>query len=329
MAGSPPRFSQQEQIAIIFFGNFISNPKNDGMKMINHRIFLFGVMALLLLSGCQSKPKSQPESWEPLFNNRDLSGWDIKIKDFPLNDNYKNNFRVADSMIRVVYSDYEKFDSHFGHLYTKAPYSYYKLRMQYRFTGDHLADAPSWADRNSGVMLHSQSAASMGLNQDFPVSLEFQFLCGNGKDTVSTGNVCTPGTVIDVNGKRYTGHIQKSNSKTYLKDEWVSVIAEVYGDSLVRHIVNGDTVLTYTNAQIGEGLIASDFGWKRGNVPDSMYWISRANTPLKEGYIALQAESQPVDFRRIEILNLVGCMDPKAKNYKSYYVKADNKQCEY
>ena len=45
--------------------------------------------------------------------------------------------------------------------------------------------------------------------------------------------------------------------------------------------------------------------------------------------IALQAESQPVDFRRIELLNLVGCTDPKAKNYKDYYIKSDNLQCKY
>jgi len=300
------------------------------MHFLKHKSFIIFALVIQVLS-CQPKTSSipSPESWQPLFNSKDLAGWDIKFKGFPVGENYKNTFRVADSMIRVVYSDYEKFDAHFGHLYTKVPYSYYKLRMQYRFTGDHLADAPVWADRNSGVMLHSQSAATMGLNQDFPVSLEFQFLCGNGKDTVTTGNVCTPGTVIDVNGKRYTGHIQNSNSRTYLKDEWVTVIAEVYGDSLIRHIVNNDTVLTYTNAQVGEGFINPDFGWTKGNVTDSATWISRANTPLREGYIALQAESQPVDFRRIEILNLVGCMDPKAKNYRSYYVKADNKQCEY
>lgn len=300
--------------------NWLSNPAQ-----------IIGLVLVCGLISCTTAGGKQQagEDWQPLFNNKDLSGWDIKIKDFPLNENYKNTFRVEDSMIRVVYSDYEKFDNHFGHLYTKVPYSYYKLRMQYRFTGDHLADAPSWADRNSGVMLHSQSAASMGQNQDFPVSLEFQFLCGKGGDTVHTGSVCTPGTVIEVNGKRYTDHIKKSNSRTYLKDEWVSIVAEVYADSLIRHIVNGDTVLTYTKAQIGEGLIASDFGWKRGNVPDSMYWISRANTPLKEGYIALQAESQPVDFRRIEILNLVGCKDPKAKNYRSYYVKGNNSLCAY
>ena len=300
------------------------------MQQKSQNIFVISLLVVFIFAqGCVSNKADTKEEWQPLFNGNDLTGWDIKIKGHPLNENYKNTFRVEDSMLRVIYSDYEKFDNQFGHLYTQTPYSYYKLKLQYRFTGNHLEDAPSWADRNSGVMLHSQSAKSMEINQDFPVSLEFQFLCGNGKDTVSTGNVCTPGTVIDVNGKRYIGHIQKSNSKTYLKDEWITVIAEVYADSLVRHIINGDTVLTYTNAMIGEGLIAPDFGWLRGNVTDSMVWINRANTPLKEGYIALQAESQPIDFRRIEILDLVGCMDAKAKNYKSYYIKADNSKCKY
>jgi len=121
----------------------------------------------------------------------------------------------------------------------------------------------------------------------------------------------------------------KSASKTYLKNEWVSAIAEVYGDSLVRHIINGDTVLTYTKPLIGEGFVSPEHNWANGNIMDSMLWINKANTPLTEGYIALQAESQPLDFRKIEILNLVGCMDTKAKNYRSYYIKADNSMCKY
>lgn len=285
-----------------------------------------------LINGCNNgdeKKETNSEEWSSLFNGKDLTGWDIKIKDHPIGENYKNTFRVEDSMIRVVYSDYDKFNNQFGHLYTQTPYSYYKLKLQYRFVGDHVPDAPIWSDRNSGVMLHSQSAKSVNLNQDFPVSLEFQFLCGNGKDTVPTGSVCTPGTFITYGGKVYTGHIMQSNSKTYLKNEWITAEADVYGDSLIRHIINGDTVLTYTKPAIGEGFVSNEHNWTHANITDSLLWISKANTPLKEGYIALQAESQPVDFRRIEILNLVGCMDPKAKNYKAYYIKSDNSQCKY
>jgi hypothetical protein len=300
------------------------------MKNITTIFWLF-----LVIQVCQScnnndgKKEISKEDWESLFNGKDLTGWDIKIKDHPLYENYKNTFRIEDSMIRVVYSDYEKFNNQFGHLYTHKPYSYYKLKLQYRFVGDHLADAPEWADRNSGVMLHSQSAQSIDLNQNFPVSLEFQFLCGNGKDTVPTGSVCTPGTFITYEGKLFLGHIKNSNSKTYLKNEWINAEAEVYGDSLIRHIINGDTVLTYTKPMIGEGFVSNTSSWTWAGITDSLIWITKANTPLKEGHIALQAESQPVDFRRIEILDLVGCTDPKAKNYKTYYIRSDNSQCKY
>ena len=168
----------------------------------NPSIFYF-LLIMLFCNACKSedsKKEINHQDWEALFNGKDLTGWDIKIKDHAFNENYKNTFRVEDSMIRVVYNDYEKFDNQFGHLYTQKPYSYYKLKLQYRFVGDQLADAPEWADRNSGVMLHSQSAQSLNLNQNFPVSLEFQFLCGNGTDTVPTGNVCTPGTFITYDG---------------------------------------------------------------------------------------------------------------------------------
>ena len=301
------------------------------MMRSNLSIFYF-LLIMLFCDSCKnedSKKEINQQDWVSLFNGKDLTGWDIKIKDHALNENYKNTFRVEDSMIRVVYNDYEKFDNQFGHLYTQKPYSYYKLKLQYRFAGDQLADAPEWADRNSGVMLHSQSAQSVNINQNFPVSLEFQFLCGNGKDTVPTGNVCTPGTFITHDGKPYLGHIMNSNSKTYLKNEWITAEAEVYGDSLVRHIINGDTVLTYTKPMIGEGFVSNASSWTWAGITDSLVWINKANTPLKEGHIALQAESQPLDFRRIEILDLVGCTDPKAKNYKTYYIRSDNSQCKY
>jgi len=293
--------------------------------------FSFLLLTILFFPSCNNNNEKEinQEDWQTLFNGKDLTGWDIKIKGHPLNENYKNTFQVEDSMIRVVYSEYDKFNNQFGHLYTKKPYSYYKLKLQYRFVGDQLADAPEWADRNSGVMLHSQSAQSINLHQDFPVSLEMQFLCGNGKDTVPTGNVCTPGTFIIYDGKPYLAHIKNSTSKTYLKNEWINAQAEVYGDSLVRHIINGDTVLTYTKPMIGEGFVSNTNNWTWANITDSLFWINKANTPLGAGHIALQAESQPVDFRRIEILELIGCTDSKARNYKAYYVKSDNNKCKY
>ena len=297
--------------------------------MIKGILLASALFSFIACNEVGSTKDSRVEEWASLFNNKDLSGWDIKIAGQPSGDNYKNTFRWEDSMLRVVYNDYDSFSNKFGHIYSHAAYSYYKLRFQYRFTGKSLNDAPAWAHKNSGVMLHSQSAASMNVDQSFPVSLEAQFLEGSRTGESTTGNLCTPGTQVHMNGALVMDHCTSSTSKKYVGDQWVNVLVEVYGDSLVRHIINGDTVLTYTNAQIGGGFVNQSLGWTAGNIVDSAFWISKANTPLTEGHIAFQAESQPVDFRRVELLELEGCMDPKAKNYKSYYVKGDNSKCKY
>lgn len=287
------------------------------------------VITFLFVQGYGGKKAKSKEDWISLFNGKDLAGWDIKITGRPLNDNYKNTFRVEDSMIRVVYSEYKTFDDKFGHLYYKTPFSYYIIRYQYRFTGNQTPGGAGWNVRNSGVMIHSQSAKSVEINQDFPVSIEVQLLGGLGTGQRSTGNVCTPGTQVNMNGILRGEHCISSSSKTYNGDQWVNMTVVVLGDSIVKHIVEGDTVLTYQNTQIGGGFVGQEHNWTKANIKDSAYWINKANTPLKEGYIALQAESHPVDFRRITLLNLVGCMDPKARNYKDYYIKPDNSQCRY
>ena len=242
----------------------------------------------------------------PLFNGKDLTGWDIKIAGQPLDDNYKNTFRVEDGMLRISYDQYEKFDNKFGHLYYETPFSYYRLRFQYRFVGTQMKDAPAWGDRNSGVMIHSQSAQSVEIEQDFPVSLEMQLLGGTGTGETPTGNICTPGTQVHRLGSLRTDHCISSTSKTYNGEQWVSAMVEVYGDSLIRHIINGDTVLSYTKPIIGGGFVSETHNWETAHITDSLFWMNKAGTPLKEGFIALQAESQPVDFRKIELLNLVG-----------------------
>ena len=84
--------------------------------------------------------------------------------------------------------------------------------------------------KNSGVMIHCQSPETMKKDQEFPVSIEVQFLGGNGKDKRPTGNVCTPGTNIVMKDKLITQHCNDSRSKTYHGDEWVTVEVEVHGN---------------------------------------------------------------------------------------------------
>jgi len=280
--------------------------------MTNIFFFLVGIITVI----AQNNPNQ--EEWIQLFNGKDLHGWDIKITGHDLNDNFGNTFRVQDGVLKVKYDQYENFDRKFGHMFYDKAFSYYIIRVEYRFTGDQVSGGPEWALRNSGIMVHSQSAESMSKQQDFPISIEVQLLGGTGSGERPTANLCTPGTHVEMNGNLVTKHCINSSSKTYHGDQWVTVEVIVLGDSLIQHVVEGNTVLIYEKPQIGGGA-----------VNDYYDWAKKDGTLLKDGYISLQSESHPIEFRKVEILNLEGCTDPKASNYKSYYVKSDNSQCKY
>ncbi len=262
---------------------------------------------------------SQAMEWTPLFNGKDLKDWDIKFAGSPLGVNFRNTFRVDSGMLRVRYDQWPDFNGQFGHIFHKKSYSHYLIAVEYRFTGEQVTGAGagnSWAVRNNGIMAHSQSAASMGLTQDFPISLEIQMLGGLGRGTRTTGNLCTPGTHVQMNGKLVTAHCTNSNSVTLDGDQWVRVEALVLGDSVIKHIVNGDTVMTYNKPQMGGGA-----------ANNTMPGVLVEGKALTEGFIALQAETAPIDFRKIEIVNLKGCMTPGDRNYRAYFVKADPSAC--
>jgi hypothetical protein len=282
--------------------------------------------AALLLAGSaacasgQPGPASDPDEpeWIQLFNGTDLDDWQIKFTGYELGHNLNNTFRVEDGLLRVSFDQWERFDGEFGHIFFNQPFSHYLIAVEHRFVGEQPPGGPGWARRNNGIMVHSQSAASMGRDQDFPISIEVQLLGGLGEGDRSTANLCTPGTRVVKDGQLRTEHCINSRSATFHGDQWVRVEALVFGDSIVKHIVNGDTVMTYTNPRMAGG-----------PRPDAQPGVYEEGRPLTEGYISLQAESAPTDFRKVELLNLRGCMDPQASNYRSYYVSSDITRCAY
>ncbi|MCP8899953.1 3-keto-disaccharide hydrolase [Gilvimarinus xylanilyticus] len=272
-----------------------------------------GIYCAALLAGCShstSEPlpnASQPETeqWQTLFNGSDLTDWTIKIAGYPLNDNALDTFRVQDGKLVVSYDQYDEFKGRNGHIFYNQPFSHYRIKIEYRFVGEQAAGAPDWAWRNNGIMYHAQSPESMALEQGYPACMEVQLLGGNGTDERHTSNLVTPGSHSVYNGELREDHIIESTSKTYHGDQWVSAEVEVHGDELAIHRVEGEEVIRYSGMQLDDG------------------------TPLTEGYIALQAESAPIEFRSVKLLNLKGCMDPEASNYKSYFVANDPEACEY
>lgn len=260
---------------------------------------IIALAVFVIFSACTPKAKSEKSveksadgNWIQLFNGKDLSDWDIKFKGHKLGDNYNNTFRVEDGILRVTYENWAEWNGKFGHIFYKGEFSHYKLRVEYRFWGDQIANGPGWAFRNNGLMLHGQSAASMELDQDFPTSVEVQLLGGvEGKAPRSTMNLCTPGTNVVMGGKLIEQHCINSKSETQIGDKWVNVEVEVKGGEIIRHFVNGVEVMSYENPQLDprdkyyEKLLPAD-----------------GNKILSKGTISLQAESHNTDFRKIELL---------------------------
>ncbi len=282
---------------------------------------MFRPLVCLALLAVAASAQNDPdrEEWVQLFNGRDLSGWTPKIRGYAVGQNFGNTFRVENGVLTVGYEAYDEFGERFGHLFHEnESYGYYRLRVEYRFVGDQAAEGPGWARRNSGVMIHGQPVKTMLTGQNFPVSIEVQLLGGLGEGPRTTLNLCTPGTNVVMGGKLETRHCIQAATPTFDGEQWVTAEVLALGASSIQHILDGEVVLEYELPQAGGG-----------NVDPVDPEAKQDGKLLERGSISLQSESHPVEFRKVELLELEGCMDPKARNYKTYFVKAANDRCRY
>jgi len=250
-------------------------------------------IAALLLPTIACGQNSTTGEWIQLFNGENLDNWQVKFTGQELGANYRETFRVENSLLTISYENWNNFNGEFGHLFYDQVFSHYLLRVEYRFIGEQVSNGPGWAYRNNGLMLHSQNPASMSLDQEFPVSIEVQLLGGNGKDLRTTANICTPGTNMVMNGELITRHCTNSNSGTFHGDQWVTVEMEIHGSNNLIHRINGQEVFSLQEIQLDATDLDAQALLEKG-----------APVTLKEGYVALQAESHPTQFRKIELLPL-------------------------
>ncbi len=314
-------------LLINHMSRIISVPSFAGTRIISKVRFPFAMFLFVLcFVQCSTTQSSLPvaniketDGWIELFNGRDLGGWTCKMHHYDTGVNYGETFRVEEGMIKVRYDQYiGPFRDRYAHLFYDKPYSHYQLSLDYRFVGTLHPGAPSYTLLNSGVMFHSQSPQSILREQDWPLSVEIQFLAGVEPGVARpTGNMCSPGTDVVFEGRIDERHCINSTSETYYGDQWVHADLIVYGDSLVIHLINGDTVLQYSKPQIGGGVT---------NRYDPLLKID--GTPLTQGYIGLQSEGQPIDFKNIRLRELRGCMDAQSRNYRDYFVVHDPAMCD-
>jgi len=267
---------------------------------MTYRTLLLGLVVVVGMgttvppAAAQTDAPADAGQWIQLFNGRDLSGWTPKITHYDAGQNYADTFRVEDGVLRVSYDKYDgPFGDRFGHLFYNRPFSSYVLRVEYRFVGEQYEGGPEWGRLNSGIMIHGQTLQSMGRDQFFPVSIEVQLLGAEQGEERPTANVCTPGTVVTIDGRTQRRHCTNSSSGTFAGDQWVTAEVEVHGNRLVRHKVNGQTVLEYTDLELAD------------ERPDTRRLLEAgAPKELTGGTISLQSESHPIEFRKVELHEL-------------------------
>ena len=235
--------------------------------------------------------EADDDGWICLFNGKDLTGWTPKFVGEELGVNYENTFRVEDGNLIVSYDGWESFGDKFGHLFYQTDYSHYVFQCEYRFVGEQVPGGPGWAWRNNGIMLHGQSAESMGIDQKFPTSIEVQMLGGRSEGDRTTGNLCTPGTHVVYNGELYRRHCMNSSSDTFRGDQWVLLEIEVHGSDRMIHKVDGEVVMEYTQPQLDDGDAEGRAEMERRG----------GERLLDHGTISLQAESHPCHFRNLRL----------------------------
>ena len=265
---------------------------------------VFGVLFLITAAGTDP-PSSSPDAsevpddhvasrpWVSLFNQKDLQGWTYKETGSTVGEDPSNVVSVRDGRLVFDYAGWDRFDGRFGHLSRRIPHSNYRIRVVYRFFGEQAPGGPGWAFRNSGIMIHAQDPATMRVDQDFPVSIEVQLLGGFDDEGIrrSTANLCTPGTNVEIDGRLYTGHCRNSESETHPASQWVTVEVEVHGDREIVHRVDGREVMRYQRPQLDS----------RDRDAKAMIDRRNGNSSLGEGWIALQGESHPVEFKSVDL----------------------------
>lgn len=255
-------------------------------------LFIWLLILVPGMSSCKSGAPSKSEEsakWVSLFNGQNLDGWIPRITGYPVGENIDSTFRVEEGILQVRYDHYDNFEDRFGALHYEKPFSNYRLRVEYRFVGDTVGGAPLWGYRDSGVQYHAQSPQSMDATQPFPISLEYNLHGGNGEDERPVGQICANGILVDLEGKQVFSYCTDPVLKrTIHGDEWAVMEIDVLGDT-ISHWINGEKILEFTNPRLNPDHDLAATMMKDGQAD------------ISSGYISLQSNSAPIDFRKIEI----------------------------
>jgi hypothetical protein len=283
------------------------------------------LLAALLIGAAGAR--AEDSAWVSIIpKTAALEDWKPKFTGKPVGQNPDTTFRLSAEGYLWANNHVDFSRTGFGHLYyTKRKLSYYIVRAEYRFTSEKSAPGfANWTNQNNGLMIHSPDPANV--NGEFPNSIEVQLL--GPKNTNESGvvpstnwpvgktaNMCIAGDafLVNYNGNNsYTTHCTPATYPEAWKGtripwdaEWSDVTVRALADSVVEHYIRGQKVFTTTKIR-----------------------MKSSGTPVKDGYLAIQAEGTSTLFRKLDILDLEGCMDNTKPAFRTYFVKSKAGACD-
>ncbi|RDV29365.1 DUF1080 domain-containing protein [Alteromonas aestuariivivens] len=251
----------------------------------NKRLLL--ILSMFTASVVATEPKGE---WLPLFNGKDLSNWDLKIRSGDAEE-AKKVFSVHDGMVHVFRHHPDKFSLNSGSathglMYTQTEYSRYIFRFEYKW-GEKIMNNFRQFQYDAGMYYHVYN------DKIWPFGLEYQIRYDHTTNTNHTGDFWASNVSMqwfsDDEGKNFVAPWQGGKPQEIrlgehraLKDapyhaldgQWNQVEVIVMADKYAIHKLNG-VVVNY----------ATDFDHSAG-------------------LIGLQSETAEIFYRNIEILPL-------------------------
>jgi len=245
------------------------------------------------------------EGWTPLFNGKDLSGWDTYLgpdlddngkpvtdKPLGLNNDPRKVFTIVkengENIIRVS-------GENWGAIITKAEYENYHLQLQFKWGKLLWGQKKKGNRKDSGLLYHS--VGDFGADymawmraQEFQVeegNTGDYWGCAGGMATIpviqkSKDNyVYSPqGTMTAFSSESKDGrHVVKQGGDEKPSGEWNTLDLYCHGDTSI-HVLNGKLAMVlYHNSQIDKGVVR----------------------PMTKGKIQLQSEGAEVFYRNVKI----------------------------
>ena len=189
----------------------------------------------------------------------------------------------------MTYEDYPNgndFEGRCGLLYYDKYLTDYRVRLTYRFREPQAKNPVGWGKNNTGLMIFGIDPRTVTGDPEFPPLIEIQLLGTPSAGGSKNANLCQPGgmkvaKLFDQAINDNSCHDSQSGTAPPAAD-WVTVEAEV-------HVTGETKVFQYPN--MTEPVLRISGPTYNGQ-------------PVLGGYLAIQSESQPIEFKDIELKEL-------------------------